>query len=230
MRIQWQGHLNYIDLFTGPGKCMTRETNEEIPGSPLIALSAPYPFENYFFVDSNQEVLNTLMDRCKDHEYFNRVKLIPGDCNSVIDNIISQIPKKSLSLAFIDPTGLHFKYSTLHKLAERKVDLIITFPDSMAIKRNIKKFLDEPHSPLDDMIGDGVWRKFQTGKEIIEYYRNKLTSLGYQQVKLGEEIPIRSFAKNLPLYCLLFACKHSLGHKFWREISKVDPTGQTKLF
>ena len=99
----------------------------------------------------------------------------------------------------------------------------------MAIKRNIKKFLQEEYCPLDDVMGDRGWRKFQTGREIIEYYRKKLVSLGYQEVKIGEEIPVRSIAKNLPLYCLLFASKHSLGHKFWQEVSKVDEKGQGRL-
>lgn len=230
MRLKWHGQLYYIDLFTGPGKCIIRETEEEINGSPLIALGGPYPFAGYFFVDLNKEVIDALSKRCKNHQYYDRIKLIPGDCNLIIDDIISRIPKRSLSLAFVDPTGLHFKFATLEKLAQRKVDLIITFPEGMAIKRNIKKFLAEPHCPLDDVIGDNGWRKLSTGREIIQYYRDKLTSLGYQDIKLGEEIPIRSINKNLPLYCLLFASKSLLGHKFWQDISKIDHTGQRRLF
>ena len=229
MRKKWHGQLYYIDLFTGPGKCMARETEREIDGSPLIALNAPYPFAKYFFVDLNEEVLNTLSERCKNNPNYNRIKLIPGDCNSVIDKIMCEIPIRSLSLAFVDPTGLDFKFSTLQKLAERKVDLIITFPEGMAIKRNIKKFLNEVHSPLDDVMSNNKWRQFNTGREIIECYRSDLTSLGYQEVKLGEEIQIRSISKNLPLYFLLFASKHQLGHKFWQEITKIDHTGQGRL-
>ncbi|MGB8658652.1 MAG: three-Cys-motif partner protein TcmP [Candidatus Zixiibacteriota bacterium] len=229
MRKKWHGQLYYIDLFTGPGKCMARETEREIDGSPLIALNTLYPFARYFFVDLNDEVLNTLSERCKNHPNLKRVKLIRSDCNLVIDDIITDIPPRSLSLAFIDPTGLHFKFPTLQKLAQRRVDLIITFPIDMAIKRNINKFLSEPHCPLDDVIGDTGWRQFSTGREIIEYYRKKLTSLDYQDVKLGEEIPIRSINKNLPLYCLLFASKHPLGHQFWQDISKIEHTGQRRF-
>lgn len=230
MRLKWQNQLYYIDLFTGPGKCLTREKEEEIDGSPLIALNAPYPFARYFFVDLNETTLGVLSERCKNYPYFNRVKFIHDDCNIAIDEIIADIPQKSLSLAFIDPAGLQFKFSTLKKLAQRRVDLIITFPEGMAIRRNFKQFLKKVHSLLDDMVGDREWRQFMTGKEIIKYYRDKLSSLGYREVKLGEEIPIRSIEKNLPLYCLLFASKHPLGHKFWQDISKIDHTGQRKLF
>lgn len=230
MRIKWYGQLYYIDLFTGPGKCVIRETEDEIDGSPMIALNAPFPFAGYYFVELNEEVFNALSVRCKKHANYNRVKLFHGDCNSVIDDIISDIPPRSLSLAFVDPTGLQFKFSTLKKLAQRKVDLIITFPEGMAIKRNFQKFLEQSKSLLDDAVGDNGWRQFNTGKEIIEYYRKKLGSLEYQEVKLGEEILIRSSTKKLPLYCLLFASKHQLGHKFWQAIGKIDHTGQRRLF
>jgi len=230
MRKKWNGQLYYIDLFTGPGKCRTRETEEEIDGSPMIALNAPYPFAGYFFVDLNKNALDALSQRCINHQNYGKITFINGDCNLVIDNIINAIPQWSLSLAFIDPTGLDFKFTTLQKLAQRKVDLIITFPEGMAINRNINKFLKEEHSPLDDVVGDKGWRQFKTGKEIIGYYRNNLASVGYQEVKLGDEIPVRSIAKNLPLYCLLFASKHKLGHRFWQDISKIDHTGQRKLF
>lgn len=228
MRKKWCGELYYIDLFAGPGKCIARDTEEEIDGSPLIALNAPYPFAGYFFVELNEEVLNVLSERCRSHPNYNRVKFYSGDCNLVIDEIMNIIPRRSLSLAFIDPTGLHFKFPTLQKLAQRKIDLIVTFPEG-PIKRNIKKFMAEEHSPLDDVIGDTGWRRLNTGREIIEYYRKKLTSLSYQEVKLGEEVAIRSTDRNLPLYFLLFASKHPLGHKFWQEISEIDHKGQRRL-
>lgn len=230
MREKWNGQLYYIDLFSGPGKCKIRQTEEEIDGSPLIALNAPYAFARYFFVDLDQEVVNALSERCRNHPNYDRINFYPRDCNTVIDDIIKDIPMRSLSLAFVDPTGFHFKFSTSQKLAKRRVDLIITFPEGMARKRNMNKFLAEPHSPLDDVMGDNGWRQFKTGREIIEYYRKKLSFLEYQEVKLGAEIPIRASNTNILLYFLLFASKHPLGHQFWRDIGKIDHTGQRRLF
>ena len=230
MRLKWHNQLYYIDLFAGPGRCRTRETEEEINGSPLLALNTKFPFTSYFFVESNKRTLNILAERCKSHQLYRKIHFIEGDCNERIDEITSKIPLRSLSLAFIDPTGLHFKFSSMEKLSTtRKIDLIITFPDGMAINRNIKKFLKEDTCPLDEVIGDRGWRQFKTGKEIIKYYREKLQSLGYK-VKLGDEIPIRSISKKLPLYCLLFASKHPLGYKFWENIGKIEHTGQRTLF
>lgn len=230
MRLKWHGQLYYIDLFTGPGKCRVRETEEEIDGSPLLALNGPFPFAGYFFVEIDREILDILSERCKSHRLYKRIHFLEGDCNEKIDEIISQIPLRSLSLAFVDPTGLHFKFSTLQKLATRKVDLIVTFPEGMAINRNIKKFLEEESCPLDEVMGDRGWRQFKTGKGILKDYRKKLQSLGYEEVKLGDEIVIRSITKKLPLYCLLFASKHLLGYEFWKNIGKIEYTGQRELF
>ena len=229
MRNIWEGQLYYIDLFAGPGMCRVREDHEEIEASPLLALNSRYSFKRCFFVDLSEKVLNVLLERCGNNENKERVELFNGDCNEAVDLIIDLIPEWSLSMAFIDPTGLDFKFSTVEKLACRKVDLIITFPDNMAISRNFSKFLTEETCPLDHFVGDRGWRECKSAKEVTEYYKKKLISIGYQEILRGDEIPIRSIAKNLPLYTLLFASKHPLGHKFWKEISEINHTGQRKL-
>lgn len=229
MRKKWNGQLYYIDLFAGPGMCRVREDQEEIEASPLLALNSKYPFMKYFFVDLNKMVLDALFKRCGNNPNKEKVEFFNGDCNEVVNSIIELIPDWSLSMAFIDPTGLDFKFSTVETLALRKVDLIITYPDNMAISRNFNKFLKEDTCPLDSFIGDREWRKCKSVNEVTEYYKKKLSSLGYQEIFRGDEIQIRSTAKNLPLYTLLFASKHPLGHTFWKKISDINHTGQRKL-
>ncbi len=140
MRNKWKGEIYYIDLFAGPGKCIVRDNEEEIDGSPLISLNTKYPFKEYYFVDMNLDACAALEERCREHKYIERIRIINDDCNKAVHDIIDNIPKRSLSLAFIDPTGLEPKFQTIEKLAQRKVDLIIIFHDSIAIGRNIKNF------------------------------------------------------------------------------------------
>jgi len=232
MREKWKGQLYYLDLFAGPGKCRVRETEEEIDASPLIALNTRFPFAGYFFVELNKESMNALKKRCDNHSLYDRIVFIEGDCNEKIDLVINEIPQRSLGLAFIDPTGLHFRFPTLEKLSQRKVDLIITFPLWMSIGRNLKKFLEQEASLLDLTIGDKDWRKCKTRREIVQYFRKKLETLNYVIVKSEEEreISIRSTTKNLPLYCLLFASKHPLGYEFWKRVGETNHTGQRSLF
>jgi spore photoproduct lyase len=242
MRKQWE--LCYIDLFAGCGKCRIRENAEEIDGSALISLSIKYPFKKYIFAELEQNTVDILYSRTKTLPYQDRISIIQGDCNEKIEEIINEIPKGSLCLAVIDPTGLHIKFDTLKKLTQnRRIDLVITFPEGMDIKRNLSKYIRQSSSILDGFIGDADWRQlFPKDKKglaeltsvkiehsLIGYYRNSLNKIEYKEIKSGDEILIRSSQKNLPLYYLLFASKHPLGHKFWEKISNISPTGQMKL-
>jgi len=244
MKDKWKGELYYIDLFAGCGRCRVRETFEEIDGSALVSLSVKYPFKKYIMVDLDADAVSALKKRVEKIPYKDRVKIIPGDCNEKIDKIIAEIPERSLSLAVVDPTGLHIKFNALEKLTkDRRIDLVITFPEGMDIKRNLSKYFKQSHSILDDYIGDKGWRQLfpkdirdinqltstHIEKSLIGYYKKNLSKLGYGEIKSGDEILIRSSQKNLPLYYLLFASKHPLGHTFWNRISKISPTGQIKL-
>jgi three-Cys-motif partner protein len=215
MKDKWE--LCYIDLFAGCGKCRVRETGEEIDGSALLSLSLRYPFKGYFLVDSNPDVIESLKNRIDKMSLKSRVNIIPGDCNENIDKIIDKLPKKSLNLAVVDPTGLHIKFSTLQKLTkDRRIDLVITFPEGMDIKRNLAKYLKKSHI-LDDFMGDSDWRQIfakdiknigqltpaHIEKNLIDYYKENLSKLGYSEIKTGDEILIRSSQKTC-LYTIYY--------------------------
>jgi spore photoproduct lyase len=195
-------------------------------------------------IELDSDAVSALRKRVEKKPQKDRIKIIPGDCNEKIDEIIGEIPQRSLSLAVVNPTGLHIKFGTLQKPTEGlRIDLIITFPEGMDIKRNLSKFIKQSHSILDDFIGDEGWRQLfpkdvkdinqltssHIEKSLVGYYRKNLGKLSYEEIKSGDEILIRSSQKNLPLYYLLFASKHPLGHTFWKKISKISPTGQIKL-
>jgi len=57
---KWEGRLSYIDLFSGPGKSIIRGGDQEIDGSPLIALK--HGFSNYVFIDI-PEIITVLKKR-----------------------------------------------------------------------------------------------------------------------------------------------------------------------
>jgi spore photoproduct lyase len=240
MQGKWKGGLCYIDLFSGPRKSRIRQTGQEIDASPLISLQTKSHFSKYIFIDSDDTSINALRQRIS--RFPNLIHPIRADCNKDVDTIIGKIPSKSLSLAFADPTGLDLHFQTLQKLTEeRRVDLIIIYPEGMAVKRNIDKFLKTKRgNRLDLWIGDNGWKEvYKTKLEqfgdkkafeaILEYYRQKLKGLGYEEVKSGEEILVRSSTAKLPLYLLLFASKHPLGYKLWAKIAAIESTGQRRL-
>ena len=131
MRQKWPVRY-YIDLLAGPGKNHVRETGEILLGSPLLALTAKHPFTGYFFVDFDDENTQALHERCRASALSDRVRVLTGDCNVEIDNILAQMKPdsdRSLNLAFLDFEGLELRWDTVAKLSSlRRIDLIINYP------------------------------------------------------------------------------------------------------
>lgn len=234
MHKKWPGKLYYIDLFAGPGRCLIRETREEIDGSPLIALK--FNFAKYFFVETDTECHKALSKRVEIRAPEKDVVLIPGDCNKTIDAI--KPAPDSLGLAFIDPTGISpIAFETIRKLtANRKIDLIINFPEGMGIRLNLHQYTQNETSALNRFMGSSRWQERykqsltffdQVCKEIAAEYLDNLRSLGYLTID-NDWIPVRT-NQNMLLYYLMFASKHPKGNEFWRKIGLIDPHGQRKL-
>lgn len=237
----------YVDLFAGPGRCVCDDRSGELDGTPLIALQVSQPFTAYHFVEADSEAMAALRTRAA------RLAstAVPGfhefDANRAVDTIVGQLPTDALSVAVIDPTGLHLRFDSLRRLtAGRRTDLIYIFPEGMAAKRNIDRFLAQTDSRLDRVLGTRSWRdrvaaglkaksladpqiEWQMlGRPIVEVFREQLTLLGYVDVKLGSEVLVRN-TKHVPLYYIVFASKHALGNRFWDAIKRIDPRGQMSL-
>lgn len=237
MKDKWAGGLYYVDLFAGPGKCRIRDTNEEIDGSPLIALK--FNFAQYCFIESDVHSYLALAARVRGRtpEKLNRVKIVQGDCNNEILNL--ELPPSGLELAFIDPTGVsNVSFETIRKLTDgRKIDLIINFPEGMGIRMNLHQYTDTERNALNRFTGSARWQQRQREaptsfdemcKQIADEYLENLKGLGYLAVN-NDWIPVKT-DKNALLYYLLFASKDPRGNDFWRKITRIDPHGQRHLF
>lgn len=237
MSKKWAGKLYYVDLFAGSGSCQIRETKEEIDGSPLVALLG-FDFAKYFFFEENSACHQALNERVKVRapQKYESVKIIPGDCNSTIDEM--KPPTNGLGLAFIDPTGIsQLSFDTVRKLASgRQIDLIINFPEGMGIRMNLHQYTQKEKTALNRFMGSARWQhRYQKSlttfdqacREIAQEYLENLRSLGYLAVD-SDWIPVRT-NQNVLLYYLLFASKHPRGNDFWRKIKRINPHGQREL-
>jgi three-Cys-motif partner protein len=164
------------------------------------------------------------------------VEIIQGDCNDEIEKI--KLPPSSLGLAFIDPTGVSsLAFGTIRKLAhDRKIDLIINFPEGMGIRMNLFQYTESERNALNRFMGSATWQERQRQvptsfdemcKDIAKEYLANLKSLGYLAVN-SDWIPVKT-DRNTLLYYLLFASKDPRGNDFWRKITKIDPHGQRHL-
>ncbi len=234
MQKKWLSNLYYVDLFAGPGRCLIRETRQELDGSPLAALK--FNFAKYFFIEADAACYKALDTRIKTRTPEKEVVLIHGDCNEKVHEI-KQTPG-SLGLAFIDPTGIsQLSLDTIRELThDHQIDLIINFPEGMGIRMNLHQYTQGEKTALNRFMGSARWqRRYQQSlttfdqacREIAQEYLENLQSLGYLAVN-SDWIPVRT-NQNTLLYYLLFASKHPRGNDFWRKIKRINPHGQREL-
>ena len=55
--------VEYVELYSGPGRLLDESTGEEQPGSPLGALAVRKPFTRYVFSDFSQACVDALSAR-----------------------------------------------------------------------------------------------------------------------------------------------------------------------
>ncbi|MFC1593258.1 three-Cys-motif partner protein TcmP [Candidatus Omnitrophota bacterium] len=222
---QWKNRV-YIDLFSGPGKCVRKGTKKEFNGSPLLALNCAIPFTHYYFNDIRSDYIEALKKRTCSYGY--DINYINQDCNIAVDEILHKVPKYSICFAYIDPYYLEIKFDTIRKLTiTRAVDLLITFQIGMA-RRNffqpnfeMKQFsppnVDWKEFPRDVIKGGRI-----STRPVLDAYEGGLIELGYPKSNMIDDVLERN-ARNAPLYYLIFASKHKLGAQLYSGvISRKD--------
>jgi len=233
-RAEWPNTLVYVDLFAGPGILKRKGSGLRLPGSPVIAANAPKRFEVLLFCEKRKKLADACKARLASHGAMDRSVVFVGDCNVCVSELCQRIPRSSLTLAFIDPTGLHANFNTIDVLtSNQQVDLLILFADYMDIIRNVAVYANQGHSNLDDVLGPGnnwreLWRNLtiqdpsNLSKLFIEIYRDQLRKhMGY---KVFADEPIGP-PQGPPLYRLMFASRHKLGLKFWKISTARFRTG-----
>ncbi|HUU84542.1 MAG TPA: three-Cys-motif partner protein TcmP [Phycisphaerae bacterium] len=219
----WTG-LHYIDLFASAGIERGKGSGELIWGSPLLAAQAPHPFDMLHLCELKGDRHQALAQRVLGFRPDAQDQVLHGDANAMVHEVLESIPDGSLSLAFLDPHGLHLNFDTVRALADKRTDLIVFFPDLLDALRNWKSvYYGDPKSNLDQVLGEGAdWRgvlestpQDRWAWELRKLYATQISSLGYKE---GE--PERIYAHGHPLYRLLFFSKKQLGLDLWRRVTR----------
>jgi len=225
----WSG-LHYIDLFAGAGIERFEDTGALGWGSPLIAAKATHPFTRLHLCEWDDEKYAALRSRVGEIRPHQKDQVLQGDANVRVTEIVATIPSRSLTLAFLDPTGLHLAFDSLRVLADKRSDLIIYFPDRVDILRNWKEhYLKNLQSNLDSVLGPGSkWREKIMGTPVgqrlamfREIYCEQIATLGYRH--FGWE-PIPTIGRSL--YRLIFCSRAKVALKIWNGVSQIKPGGQ----
>jgi len=224
---KWQG-LHYIDLFAGAGIERLKDSKELDWGSAMIAAQAPRRFDGLHLCEKDERKYSALSFRVA--KIRPDAQVLHGDANKKINEILHPIPLRTLSLAFLDPYGLHLHFETLKVLSDIRADLIIFFPDHLDALRNWEKYyLGNPNSNLDHCLGSGAnWRSIinkmprdRLAERLRELYVGQIKSLGYTNFEYE-----RISTKDHALYILIFCSRHPLAAKLWRGITGKKRNGQ----
>lgn len=241
MKNQWQ-HRICIDLFSGAGRALLRDSRKIVEASPLLALGVKNPFDQYIFCELDEQRLSALRERIARQHAKKNVQYVIGDSNANVSRILEHIPQHSrtfrvLSFCFADPFNVgNLKFATIKQLAagRRRIDFLILIPSGMDAQRNYDRDTSESFAGF---LGNPDWRDDWEQQRVsgrsfanffVDEFGKSMQRLGY----LWHGVPSTEIIKNekqSPMYHLAFFSRHELGAEFWK-ICRQSAAVQTSLF
>jgi three-Cys-motif partner protein len=229
----------YIDLYAGSGFSEIEETNQLYWGSPLLALAVPDQFDKYVLCERDPVSLQALRERVTRLFPNADVHFVGGDCDERIGEIAAHIPTEGrvLSFCFADPFDLSIRFSSVERLASRRLDFLFVLALHMDANRNASHYANPNNRKIDEFLGLSDWRdswREAEGKGIgfpgflAERFSNQMERIGYLPVPFHRMKQIRSDVRNLPLYHLALFSRHQRAFDFWDQVLKYG-TDQTSF-
>ena len=167
MKKLWDQRI-YVDLYAGCGCVKVESSGKILKGSPLLVLSVQNPLDKYIFCEKGDEnnpwQIHALKSRIDQRSAGKNVKIVEGDCNEKIDEIILNIPKKQgqriLTFCFVDPFSLDLHFDTLRKLAiQYRIDFLVLLALMMDANRNLIHYERIDNDKIDLFLDNREWRE-----------------------------------------------------------------------
>lgn len=241
MSNKWKGKINYIEICSGPGRCVNRNDRTEFNGTALSIVARPeFKYINKaLFFDNNEQVVSVLNQRLYAANYLN-ARAFVGDYTepkSICSTLSAEINKDSLNLVVIDPTDCSVPFDLLAALksAIPRMDLLINVAIGTDYNRNVMNTLLQPEQYQRAMkkycsfLGDNdFYNKINVGCKyhelraaFLEAYINRLRTIGFS---FFSEQSVENY------YYILFASQNKRGLDFWEKATRYDHIGQGSLF
>jgi len=235
----------YIDGFSGAGVHISRQTGQQIEGSPARALRIAPPFDRYFFIDMNPQKTKYLQKLCEGRS---DVSIHTGDCNAYLTKEVLpkiQFELYNRALCLLDPYGLHLDWEVMFQAGQSKaIDIFLNFP-VMDMNRNA--IWRAPESAPKDGIermnrfwGNESWREaayaesdqdnFFFGRELVKQDNSTIVKAFQKRLKdvagfafVPDPLPMRN-SNNAVVYYLFFASQKPVAKKIITNIFKKYQT------
>src|SRR5882757_2111700 len=223
---------SYIELYSGAGRSVIKDTNQFIEGNAVVAFNAGrasgHPFSEMHLSDLEARNSSALAQRITALGGTATTRV--GAASVVVDQVMSVINPYGLHLAFLDPFNLaQLPFSIIERMLQvKRMDMIIHV-SVQDLQRNF-----DTHSRVGqslDIFAPG-WRDAVDVNQstaalraaFIEYWLETIRSLGTHP---ATGIPLIVGEKNQRLYWLVFLSSSPLGEKLWNDVQNL--TGQGSL-
>jgi three-Cys-motif partner protein len=227
MKGKW--HRVYLDLMAGPGRCQISTSGEVALGSPLVALERD--FDEYRFYEADPACADALRQRIAVHQKADRCQVFEADWTESVVSSAFSMPAGSLTLAFVDPTGIsQVPWIAVRALAResRKIDILFTVQHALGMNWNAHQYLAKAdETAADAFAGSRRWRdrlgpKNLVREALIEEFVHNMGSLGFA-TRRWQLVRLPTGAG---LYYLCLFSRHQLALRFWDEVILKNEAGQ----
>ncbi len=243
MARKWDGKLNYVEICSGPGRCVLRESGDEIDGTALaIARHPSFPVLHHaLFFDYDERVTQTLEARLRRVEggTQRRTQVVQGDFSSEADltRTIGALPQRHLNLVLVDPTECNVPFRTIERIANclNSVDFIINVAVGTDANRNLVRAVLDPafrraREKYEGFLGTDAFFTDKGNQKLAEAGNNtglRHAFMAEYQRQLGRIGLVHTDSKTVRTYYhLLFASRDARGLEFWHKANRIEPDGQ----
>lgn len=217
----------YVDLFCGPGRIQVKGETMTRPGGAQVAwqhsLRDDIAFTSCLVGDLDAGRAVACAERLRGMGA--PAAAFPGAAESTVDQVLGQIPKSALCLAYLDPYNLQYlSFNVIEKLARLPyVDFAVHF-STMDLRRNILMEYNADRARFDDAAPG--WRQhvdplaFVRGdadEEFFDYWCGLVKKLGFS---ISHRMPLVRDDGNRPLYHLVFFSRHELPNRIWGDVAQ----------
>lgn len=232
-RGKWS-YTSFIDLFSGPGRVMNRDSKTISDGGVLSAWrmskKGGAQFNEIYIADADADCVEACATRLRSAGA--HVHACVGKASETVDWVLDALPA-GLHFAFLDPFNIeHLDFEIIRKLASRRsIDILIHF-SVMDVQRNIGADYNLASSRLDaaapgwrnNLRLDAVPKRAQVGA-YLEYWESLVTDLTKMQV--AQSKPLFVNMNKGPLYRLIHLSRHPLATKLWNDAAMPSSQQQS---
>ncbi len=243
MSKRWHG-LNYVEICSGPGRCITRNERTEMDGTALAIIRHKQfsKLRKGVFIDASPRVVDILNQRIKTLDASHIAEAVVGDYSNApgICRILDRLPDSCLNLVFIDPTECDVPFHTIQRIVAhlQNADLLINVALGTDVNRNLVPAILDPSFKsarekyetflgVPDFCGQPEVIKLaklsdldDLRKQFADAYNQKLRGEGYQFTDVRR---VKHY------YYLLFASRSAKGLEFWNKSCAIAPDNQREF-